>query len=204
MTDATYSEVPLLPRPSQDGSSDTFEKSTTNYVRRRRTLDLQHRGFVITLLFFTLVSFTINVIFVFREFSKTSLPSSCSGRSAYTGLSLDTPSTHFHHTDYWGSNQTLADQLWENIDTNPMVVALTDAFADAHDLPRSDRFPWDKSKGRYFIKVFHQLHCLVSIVCFGLNNFFAKLDVEVYTKSLYRLSTRSPSTAQWAARASLP
>jgi hypothetical protein len=89
-------------------------------------------------------------------------PSSLQGKSSYTGLSLDTPSIHYHHTDYWSKNETLADELWEGIDTNPMVVALTDDFADSHGLPRSDRFPWDESKGRYFVKVFHQLHCLVS------------------------------------------
>jgi hypothetical protein len=44
-----------------------------------------------------------------------------------------------------------------------MVVALDDSFADTHGLPRSDRFPWDEGKGRYFIKVFHQLHCLVNL-----------------------------------------
>jgi hypothetical protein len=43
-----------------------------------------------------------------------------------------------------------------------MVVALSDDFANALGLPRSERFPWDHRKGRYFIKVFHQLHCLVS------------------------------------------
>jgi hypothetical protein len=83
-------------------------------------------------------------------------------KSAYTGLSLDTPSIHCHHTDYWSTKQTVADDLWESIDTNPMVVALTDGFVDSHGLPRSDRFPWDENKGGYFVKVFHQLHCLVS------------------------------------------
>ncbi|KAF1953407.1 hypothetical protein CC80DRAFT_420459, partial [Byssothecium circinans] len=83
-------------------------------------------------------------------------------KSAYTGLSLDTPSIHHHHTKYWGSNQTRIDELWEAIDTNPVVVALTDEFADAHNLPHSDRFPWVKTKGRYFVKGFHQLHCLLS------------------------------------------
>jgi len=78
------------------------------------------------------------------------------------GLSLDTPTVHHHHTDYWSKNTTVSDALWDEIDTDPMVVALDHNFADTHGLPRSDRFPWDEQKGRYFIKVFHQLHCLVS------------------------------------------
>lgn len=166
MTEAAYSEVPLLPRASQDDGSDNFEKFASNAIRKRRTLDFQHRGLLIALLCIALVSLTTNVFLILRGHPQSPLPSSCDGRSAYTGLGLDTPSTHFHHTEYWGSNQTRADQLWESIDTNPMVVALTDTFADAHDLPRSDRFPWDKSKGRYFIKVFHQLHCLVSTLSY--------------------------------------
>jgi hypothetical protein len=96
--------------------------------------------------------------------------SSLQGQSLYTGLRLDTPSVHYHHTDFWSTNQTLADKLWEGIDTNPMVVALSDDFADAHGLPRSDRFPWDETKGRYFVKVFHQLHCLVSTSWYTLRD----------------------------------
>ncbi|KAF2272787.1 uncharacterized protein EI97DRAFT_483132, partial [Westerdykella ornata] len=76
------------------------------------------------------------------------------------GLGLDVPKVHYHHTDYWGNNSTLSDILWDGIDTNPMVVALSDEFADTHGLPRSGRFPWDRRKGRYFVKVYHQLHCL--------------------------------------------
>ncbi|KAF2204313.1 hypothetical protein GQ43DRAFT_438035 [Delitschia confertaspora ATCC 74209] len=75
-------------------------------------------------------------------------------------LGLDIPVTYYHHTDYWGMNQTRADELWEAIDTNPMVVALSDQWVDAHGLPKSDRWAWDEGKGRYFVKVFHQLHCL--------------------------------------------
>ncbi|KAI9711763.1 MAG: hypothetical protein M1820_001908 [Bogoriella megaspora] len=66
-----------------------------------------------------------------------------------------------HHTPWWGAeNMTLADELWEHLDTDPMVVALDDAYVSEHDLPRSSRWAWDDTKGRYFLKVFHQLHCL--------------------------------------------
>ena len=45
-----------------------------------------------------------------------------------------------------------------------MAVALTDEYAESHGLPIADRFPWDDDKGLYFIKAFHQLHCLVSFL----------------------------------------
>lgn len=80
--------------------------------------------------------------------------------STYSGLALDTPVLYEHNTPYWGTNQTLADELWESIDTDPMVVALSDDWAVSHGLDVSARWPWDRSKGRYFLKMFHQLHCL--------------------------------------------
>ena len=45
-----------------------------------------------------------------------------------------------------------------------MIVALSDEWAAEHDLPRSVfRFPWDEgSKGIYYLKAYHGLHCLVS------------------------------------------
>ena len=65
------------------------------------------------------------------------------------------------HTDYWGENITLADELWESLDTNPVAVALSDEYARGHGLPESARFPWDDEKGLYFIKAIHDLHCIV-------------------------------------------
>ncbi|KAH8714037.1 hypothetical protein GQ44DRAFT_762659 [Phaeosphaeriaceae sp. PMI808] len=119
-----------------------------------------------TLLLVSLASIVANVYLLLKgseilRHRQEDFPlSSFMGKSAYTGLGLDTPTVYHHHSGYWSVNDTLSDELWDSVDTNPMVVALTDEFADAHGLPRSDRFAWDKSKGRYFVKVFHQLHCL--------------------------------------------
>ena len=77
------------------------------------------------------------------------------------GLGYDHPVEYRVHTDYGGSNSTLADQLWEAIDSSPIIVALTDEYATAHDLEISVRFPWDDTKGIYHVKAFHHLHCLV-------------------------------------------
>ncbi|KAF4635678.1 hypothetical protein G7Y89_g2405 [Cudoniella acicularis] len=80
-------------------------------------------------------------------------------------LAFDTPVVYHNYTDYWGSNQTLADELWDSIDTSPLVVALGDDWAKKHNLPLSIfRFPWDPSaKGVYYLKAFHGLHCLKSM-----------------------------------------
>lgn len=78
------------------------------------------------------------------------------------GLGYDVPTVYRAHTDYWGENETLSNELWEAIDTSPMGVALTREWASEHDLPEAGPFPWDDSRETYYVKAFHQLHCLVS------------------------------------------
>ena len=41
-----------------------------------------------------------------------------------------------------------------------MVVALPDSWVKQHDLPPSARWPWDETRGRYFVRAFHEIHCL--------------------------------------------
>ena len=53
------------------------------------------------------------------------------------------------------------DALWGALDISPGTIALSDDFAAQNGLPRSQRFPWDNSKGTYIIGTFHQMHCLV-------------------------------------------
>ena len=77
------------------------------------------------------------------------------------GLGYDHPVEYKIHTDYSGSNTTLSDELWEAIDSSPVVVALSDSYAAEHNLEKSARFPWDDEKGIYHVKAFHHLHCLV-------------------------------------------
>ncbi|KAF7946161.1 hypothetical protein EAE96_009164 [Botrytis aclada] len=82
--------------------------------------------------------------------------------SRYARLKYDTPLIYYNHTDYMSNNDTLQDEMWDGIDTSPLVVALDDKWAIEHQLPLSVfRFPWDsEAKGIYFLKAFHGLHCL--------------------------------------------
>jgi hypothetical protein len=173
----TLSEHPLLSEAPGDGnfsdridddehSASFFPKAKTAQSSFERCIA---RGLIIISLIFNLI-LAITLLMMIHPNqrnevakSNSNLKSLATDKSSYSGLSLDTPSVHYHHTAYWGANQTLADELWENISTDPMVVALSDDFANSHGLPRSDRFPWDETKGRYFVKVFHQLHCLARI-----------------------------------------
>lgn len=82
-------------------------------------------------------------------------------RSTTGGLGYDHPVEYRVHSDYSSGNTTLADNLWESIDSSPIIVALSDNYARKHKLETSARFPWDDAKGIYHIKAFHHLHCLV-------------------------------------------
>ncbi|KAF2736291.1 hypothetical protein EJ04DRAFT_490041 [Polyplosphaeria fusca] len=85
------------------------------------------------------------------------------GRSEYTGLALDTPSSYHIYTEFINHNRSISDPLWEALDSSPIVVALDAAYARRHKLKESIPFPWDQSKGLYHIKAFHHIHCLKNI-----------------------------------------
>ena len=44
-------------------------------------------------------------------------------------------------------------------------MAIPDGWATEHNLPPSQRFPWDTTKGVYTLSAFHTLHCLVCHHC---------------------------------------
>ena len=66
-------------------------------------------------------------------------------------------------TPFSSDNLTAAHNMWKTIDEDSGVVALDNSFTQAHGLPQSQRFPWDKSKGLYLLNGYHNLHCLVSV-----------------------------------------
>jgi hypothetical protein len=78
------------------------------------------------------------------------------------GLAYDTLVSYGHHTDYTSDNKTFADEMWDNLSIDPLVIAPTPEWIEEMGLPPSWDFPWDSNRKIYFIKVFHQLHCLVS------------------------------------------
>lgn len=95
------------------------------------------------------------------------------------------------HTDYGGRNVSLADQLRDAIESSPIIVALTDEYAQSRGLEKSARFPWDDSKGIYHVKAFHHLHCLVSQVSSLSMEMHVDISpTEVHAQSLYRRIVR--------------
>ncbi|MCJ1314644.1 hypothetical protein MMC25_008326 [Agyrium rufum] len=131
-----------------------------NHFRRQ-----QSRGWLmrygLTILYTTLIFLllTTNTFSLFRVHQLQL--DRYSGASKFTQLTYDTPKIYRSRTEYWGENETLADELWDSIDVSPLTVALTDEWAQDQGLEVSEsRFPWDDSKGLYFLKAFHLVHCL--------------------------------------------
>lgn len=80
------------------------------------------------------------------------------------GISFDTLIPFHSFTEFWDPNisQSVADAAWDAIETNPMAISLHDDFAKEVGLGPSTRFPWDTERSIYYIKGYHNLHCLVS------------------------------------------
>jgi hypothetical protein len=103
------------------------------------------------------------------------------------GLPSNTPVTFDYFNAYWGDNKTLANELWENINLDAQAIALSPEYISKHNLPESGPFPWDTEKRLYFPKVFHSLHCLVSLVkMLNSDNVLSSL-LEEYAEGILRL-----------------
>ncbi|KAF2188670.1 hypothetical protein K469DRAFT_565699, partial [Zopfia rhizophila CBS 207.26] len=75
---------------------------------------------------------------------------------------FDTPVPYHSFTEYWNPevNQSFADEAWDTLETDPVAVALHDDFAKQVGLAGSTRFPWDTERSVYYLKGYHDLHCL--------------------------------------------
>jgi hypothetical protein len=60
-------------------------------------------------------------------------------------------------------NETDQEALWDATDFDKGNIALSDSYARSMGLPRSQRFPWDTSKGLYLLNAYHTLHCIRAI-----------------------------------------
>ncbi|KAH8719545.1 hypothetical protein GQ44DRAFT_623299, partial [Phaeosphaeriaceae sp. PMI808] len=61
------------------------------------------------------------------------------------------------------TNLTATSLAWEALSGDPGVVALSDEFVAATQLPVAMRYPWDSSKGVYLLQGFHNLHCIRTV-----------------------------------------
>lgn len=77
--------------------------------------------------------------------------------NSLAGISYDTPAI-VERGGLWLDD----DEAWESIKYYAGTVALDHEYAASMGLPRGQNFPWDDTKGIYFLNGHHGLHCLVS------------------------------------------
>jgi hypothetical protein len=123
-------------------------------------LPTNKRSFVVYLCIM-LLSLSANILLVLDN-AKTRV-ARIQAKTPYSGLTFNTPSPYHAMTRYWNPNATETEMgaAWDAIDTGPMAVALHDDYVGRVGLPPTSRFPWDTERGVYYLKGFHDLHCLV-------------------------------------------
>ena len=66
--------------------------------------------------------------------------------------------TEFSQVD----KQDQKNELWNSIDLNLGVIALSHEYSQKMELPLGLPFPWDETKSLYQLNAYHLLHCVVS------------------------------------------
>ena len=79
-------------------------------------------------------------------------------------LSWNTPGAFEHNGIYDNKDPKVTEDSWAKLNYDLGSIALSDEYADSVGLPRAQRFPWDQSKGLYFLNGYHGIHCLVCAV----------------------------------------
>ncbi|MCJ1456070.1 hypothetical protein MMC28_006427 [Mycoblastus sanguinarius] len=158
--DKGYNYTPLS--ESEEPEASSLPLRSHSFPHHKRSLSRFFSTSLVLSLLLNLLLITTTVYKAVHHRSTDSTPSNANGAgiSPYTGLGYNTQYRFDYFNDYWSTNETLADELWDSIDTDSLVVALDQHYISTHNLPSSNPFPWDPSKGLYYLKSFHLLHCL--------------------------------------------
>lgn len=162
------------------------------------------RGFI-TYISILLISLSMNVLLVLHHFpqacseypnetsySKLLAPRHKSYANEEGGLSFDTLIPYHSFSRYWNpsANQSVADQAWDALETNPIAVTLHSEHAKDMGLAPSTRFPWDNERSVYYVKGFHDLHCLVQDPLHTCIFMSKELDRNSSAKLLFRCTIK--------------
>lgn len=103
------------------------------------------------------------------DYGKTpvvAMPGCCSLTKPLAKLSYNDPTVWSYDTPWYNGNRSLEDEAWNKspgYNVREAIVALPDSFTESVALPSAQRWPWDQSKGIYFIEGLHALHCVVRL-----------------------------------------
>ena len=123
------------------------------------------------------------------------------------GLQADVQIPYQYKTEYSGDNETLANELWEAINsTSAGAIALDHEWAASKGLIRAQNFPWDTGKGIYYVQGIHEVHCVVgfTVAQCAHGNFVDHFPTEAPTKVHLRISPRAEAVCKLQSSTSLP
>ena len=74
---------------------------------------------------------------------------------------------------------------------------MADDYVASMHLPKAQRFPWDASKGIYFLHGHHNLHCLVRSTVLHKRVKGLKLDQKLVRKAIFEYRNHSKQTEHY-------
>ncbi|MCJ1371185.1 hypothetical protein MMC20_002400 [Loxospora ochrophaea] len=107
-------------------------------------------------------SLAFNAYFLLSP-SSVSVLGVSSSKTLYAQLMRNVPIRWTHHSVWNSDNRTEEDSAWNDppgFQVREAIVALPDSFTRSVGLPSAQRWPWDESKGVYFLEGLHNLHCV--------------------------------------------
>lgn len=76
-------------------------------------------------------------------------------------LAKNIPKPFTHTTDYSSENLTLVQEQWDALSFDRGKVSFPLEIAAEMNLPSTQPFPWDPTRGIYLLNAHHNIHCLV-------------------------------------------
>ncbi|CAF9915012.1 hypothetical protein IMSHALPRED_002309 [Imshaugia aleurites] len=144
-------------------SDDELLEDEPTFPLNRRSSSKRPR-YVVPLFLALIGSLCLNVFFGTRNLQNPYLTQlSQSGKSKFAGLTRNVPTTFERGGIYFDEDEAISNAAWDAIEYYHGTVALDHDYAASMGLPRSQNFPWDDTKGIYFLNGFHDLHCVKRI-----------------------------------------
>ncbi|MCJ1377244.1 hypothetical protein MMC17_000336 [Xylographa soralifera] len=78
----------------------------------------------------------------------------------YASLKREIPLAWTWNSVFSNDNLTAVFEAWEQVNHDAGAIVLPDDYVAEKQLPPSQRFEWDDTKGVYIVNGYHNLHCL--------------------------------------------
>jgi len=147
--------TPLNHDDSNDDTDDTGFKHENSISSHGPKRGVKVNHLVIAALLFSILG---NLLLLYKKFEGQH---NMTCKSDFARLTKEISKPFISSED--DSDAWITEEEWESTPVEIGVVALSDEYVAQKNLPVAQRFPWDSSKGMYFLQSHHSLHCLKTI-----------------------------------------